>query len=153
MQQRKIMPNPPTWDSRDSAEVKKPLILLVEDYDPNIVMMTMFFEELGYECEVAKTGFDALEKFFSSRYDLVVMDLQLPDIDGLETTRRMRLWEKGKNLTPTPIIASSGNSPEYNKTFCRKTGMNDCLSKPFQLEELESTLHKWLPPLLNKSTL
>jgi len=133
-------------ENRDSIGVTKHGILLVEDYDPAIVMMTMFFEQLGYECDVAKHGFDALDKFFMSRYDLVVMDLQLPDMDGLEITRRMRLWETGKQLSPTPIIGASGTSSDEDKVFCLKAGMNDYLAKPFQLTELETKLDQWLPP-------
>jgi CheY-like chemotaxis protein len=141
-----MVERPSATERADSAGVKKRGILLVEDYGPNIVMMTMFFEELGYECDIAETGMEALDKFCATRYDIVVMDLQLPDIDGLETTRRMRLWEKSENLTPTPIIASSGSSSEADQIFCRKTGMDDCLTKPLQLDELEKKLAQWMPP-------
>src|SRR5476651_938968 len=101
-----------------SADVKKRTILLVEDYDPNIIMMTMFLEELGYDCDVAETGIEALNRFSATRYDAVIMDIQLPDIDGLETARRMRSLEKRENMAPTPIIAATGNATEDDRLFC-----------------------------------
>ena len=133
----------------NSIRDKKRSILLVEDYEPSIVMMTMFFEQLGYECDAVKNGVDAFNMFCMSKYDLIIMDLQLPDIDGLEATRRIRLWEKEKTLEPTPIIAASANSTDEDKMFCLKAGMNDCLAKPFQLDELEEILEQWIPRIRN----
>lgn len=150
MQQHRIMAHPETAEAGEHFGLRKPRILLVEDYNPNILMMTMFLEILGYECEVAKSGFEALDKFFMQPHDLVIMDLQLPDIDGLEATRRMRLWEKGQNLNPTPIIAATGRDSDEDKMLCIKAGMNDCFSKPFELEKLEIELHRWLSPVSDR---
>lgn len=128
------------------TDFQKHKILLVEDYEPNILTMMMYFEILGYECDSVKKGKEALEKFSTSHYNLVIMDLQLPDIDGLETTKRMRLLEKEKNLAPTPIIASSGHSSDDDRIFCLRAGMNDCLSKPYHLEDLKKKLLQWMGP-------
>lgn len=119
-------------------------VLLVEDYAPTILMMEKFLEELGYEYDIARTGREALEKFFDHPYGFVLMDLQLPDIDGLEITRRIRAMEKEKGLAPVPIIATSGQ--EEDRKICLRLGMSDCLSKPFGLEELESKLSTGYPP-------
>ncbi len=115
-------------------------VLLVEDYDPTILMMSKFLEELGYEFEVAQTGREALEKYSEGSYDFMLMDLQLPDIDGLEITRRIRYIEGEKGLSSIPIIATSGM--DEDKMLCLRAGMNDCLTKPFRLEELEAKLLK-----------
>ena len=138
--------NPSARERAASVDVKKRNILLVEDYDPNIIMMTMFLEELGYGCDVAESGMEALNRFSATRYDAVIMDIQLPGIDGLETARRMRSLEKRENMVPASIIAATGNATEDDRLFCLKAGMNDCLAKPFQLDELENKLSQWLSP-------
>ena len=81
-------------DEAGEPPEKRQRVLLVEDYAPTILMMTKFLEELGYEYEVAQTGREALEEYTNGSYDCVLMDLQLPDIDGFETTRRIRAIEK-----------------------------------------------------------
>ena len=70
-------------ESPDITPEKGFFVLLVEDYEPNILVATSFLEELGHRFEVARTGAEALQKFSSTPHDLVFMDLQLPDIDGL----------------------------------------------------------------------
>ncbi len=113
-------------------------ILLVEDYEPTVLMMSGFLKQLGYGYDVARTGSEALEKFSGCSYDIVLMDLQLPDMDGFEITRRMRAIEKERGFFPTPIIATSGQVED--REICIRIGMNDCLPKPFDLEELGGKL-------------
>jgi CheY-like chemotaxis protein len=128
----------------ESANEKKRNLILVEDYGPNIMLMRTLFEELGFNCDVAETGMEALNLFSSTSYDAVIMDIQLPDIDGLETARRMRSFEKRKNIVPTPIIGTTGNATDDDRLFCLKAGMSDCLAKPLDLDELEKKLNHWL---------
>lgn len=126
---------------KEEASNARRRILLVEDYDPTILMMSKFLKELGYEFETARTGREALEKYSYGSYDFVLMDLQLPDIDGFEITRRIRIMEKEKGLPSVPVIATSGMDDD--RRFCLRAGMNDCLTKPFGLEELEAKLLKY----------
>ena len=122
------------------APVPQKRILLVEDHEPASTTMTMFLEELGYGCDLAETGLAALDKFAAGGFAMVIMDMQLPDIDGLEAARRIRALEKRENRPPVPIIAATGNAAPEDRDLCLRAGMNDCLSKPFRLADLESKL-------------
>lgn len=124
-------------------EKMKKRILLVEDYEPTVIMTSFFLEDSGYECDVAGTGKIALQKSAENAYALIIMDVQLPDMDGMEIARQIRSREKEKNLSPVPIIASTGRATEDDKMLCLRAGMNDCLIKPFHLEELTAKLEQW----------
>lgn len=117
-------------------------VLLVEDYAPNIQITTSIVRELGYEIDVAESGDKALEKFRADpkRYAVLLMDLQMPDIDGLEITRLIRIHEKEYRTPPVPIIAITGNATEDDRIICKKGGMDDYLSKPFRFKDLEEKL-------------
>jgi len=115
-------------------------ILLVEDREDNIMVATSLLDELGYEYDVAINGSLALEQFLAHPHSVILMDLQMPEMDGYEATRRIRMLEKEKNLEPTPILAMTGNATEDDKFLCMKAGMNDFLSKPFRLNDLKDKL-------------
>lgn len=121
----------------------KKRILLVEDYEPAAVVTSFYLEDAGYECDIATTGKAALQKSSTNDYTLILMDVQLPDMDGMEITRQIRAREKEKNIVPTPIIASTGKATEDDRILCLKAGMNDCLTKPFRLEDLAQKLEQW----------
>lgn len=125
---------------QDIAGNRNETILLVEDHKPNILVMTSFLKELGYKYEIATRGKDALKKFSSGQYSLIIMDMQMPKMDGLEAARRIRALEKRKNITPTPILAMTANATGDDKASCLNAGMNDYLSKPFRLQDLKTKL-------------
>ena len=127
------------------VQAQKKRILVVEDYAPNVLVATTYLEVLGYGYDVAATGEEALDKFLPGRFAAVLMDVQLPVMDGLETTRRMRAIEKEENLQPVPIIAMTGRASQDDQLFCARAGMNACLSKPFRKEDLERTLREYVP--------
>ena len=118
-------------------------VLLVEDYEPNIVITTSFLEELGHRFEVARTGQEALQMFSAVPHDFIFMDLQLPDLDGLEVTRRIRKLEKTQNIRRTPIAALSARANEDDRLLCLKAGMDACLAKPFQRDQLEKIMQEF----------
>jgi CheY-like chemotaxis protein len=121
---------------------KKLCALLVEDSEPNVLIAGSFLKELGYNYDVAKNGSEALNKFSTGHYDIIIMDVQMPGMDGLEATRQIRAIEKKKNLKPTPILATTGNATEDDQLFCTKAGMNDCIAKPFELADLGRKLRE-----------
>jgi len=133
---------------KEDYNIKPPetgfFVLLVEDYEPNIVVTTSLLEELGHRVDVAQTGLEALQKFSAARHDLIFMDLQLPDIDGLEVTRKIRALEKAQNILRTPIVALSARANEDDRLLCLKAGMNACLSKPFQRDQLEEVMREFV---------
>lgn len=91
--------------------------------------------ELGFECHLAADGKEALEKTRTTKYGLIIMDVQMPHMDGLEATRAIRELEGTNKQSHTPVIAMTAN-PDKQK--CLDAGMNDFVFKPVRLEELRS---------------
>jgi CheY-like chemotaxis protein len=115
-------------------------ILIVEDQPSNVLIAAAFLEMMGFHCESAGTGYEALKKFAARRYVMIIMDVQMPGIDGLETTRRMRAIEKERNQPPTPILAVTSNATRDDQLFCMRAGMDDYLAKPFGRKELSDKI-------------
>lgn len=116
-------------------------ILLVEDHPSNVLVATTLLEDFGFSVDVASDGFEALEKMKVEPYDVVLMDVQMPGIDGLETTRRFRQYEEQKRSIPVPIIGMTAHAMDGYKDKCLQVGMNDYIPKPFNSEDLKSKLH------------
>lgn len=119
-------------------------ILLVEDYGPNALVITTLFDMMGYDCDIAINGLDALEKFQQDHYDLILMDLQMPLMDGLETTRRIRALEHEKGSLPVPIIAMTAHAETTDRMNCAEAGMNGFLHKDFNQKTLKAILEDFI---------
>ncbi len=117
-------------------------ILLAEDNEINIQVASLQIEQLGCFVTVASTGKLALELTASEEFDIVLMDVQMPDMDGLEATRRIRAREVGANHH-VPIIALTATAFAEDKKACEEAGMDDFLTKPFRRDELEKMLKQW----------
>jgi signal transduction histidine kinase len=117
-------------------------ILVVEDDSVNRQVIDLFLKKIGLTPVFAPDGEQAIETAFSQTFDLVLMDCQLPGIDGMETTRRIRTRLAGQPLT---IIALTANASTHVRDACLKAGMNDFLSKPVRFELLAGVLQKHLP--------
>ena len=118
-------------------------ILLVEDHPANVMVATSLLEQFGYAYDVAPTGFNAIQKFQQHKYSLILMDVQIPQMDGVETTRRIRAMEKASGQQATPIIAMTAFAQTGDKEKFIKAGMNDYLSKPFKPEQLHTIIDTW----------
>ncbi len=114
----------------------RPRILLVEDYAPNVLVATTILEEYGYDCDVAGNGHEALERIAQQAYALVLMDVQMPGLDGFETTRMLRQRESEQGKQPLTVIAMTAHALEGDKQKCLAAGMNDYISKPFHPHSL-----------------
>ena len=112
-------------------------ILLVEDNDANRRVVRMMLAELGLGADEAASGIEAVERARQRHYDVILMDVQMPDIDGLEATRRIRASEAD---LPTFILALTANVMESDEARCRDAGMNGFLAKPLRLSTLEATI-------------
>lgn len=117
-------------------------ILLVEDNTINQKVAQMMIKDLGYQVDVANNGVEALKSFGAYKYDLVLMDCLMPEMDGFEATRRIRA--SGPAGMRTPIIAMTANAFAQDREECLACGMTDYLSKPFRQQELKETLEQWL---------
>lgn len=121
-------------------------ILLVEDHGPNALVATSMFELLGYACDVAADGAEALKRFEDGSYALILMDLQMPVMDGLETTKRIRAMEHDRDLRHTPILAMTAHVSDTDRIKCAEAGMNGFIPKPFNPETMATMLEDFMPP-------
>jgi two-component system, sensor histidine kinase and response regulator len=119
-------------------------VLLVEDNDINQQVARELLEDAGLAVDVAGDGQVALDMAQRTAYDLVFMDMQMPVMDGLVATRRMR--EIGK-LARLPIVAMTANAMEMDRQRCLESGMNDVVVKPIDPEDLWTTLLRWVPQM------
>jgi signal transduction histidine kinase/DNA-binding response OmpR family regulator/HPt (histidine-containing phosphotransfer) domain-containing protein len=117
-------------------------ILLVEDYPANQKLALKLLERLGYSADVAENGVEALARMERAPYDLVLMDQQMPEMDGLEATRRIRQSEEQLHLPPIHIIAMTANAIQGDREMCIEAGMDDYVSKPIRVEALVDAISK-----------
>ena len=121
-------------------------VLVVEDNVTNLVVMRALLGKLGLTPDVATNGREAVALVESSAYDVVLMDIQMPIMDGLEATKRIRqMADAGKRATP--IVAVTANAMKEDRDTFLKAGMNDFLFKPIEVAALVSALRKWLVPV------
>lgn len=126
-------------DTTPPAQSTKRLrILLAEDNQINSVLAQAILKRAGFHVDVAANGREALDTFTLAPYDIVLMDMRMPEMDGLEATRRLRA--SGANV---PIIALTANASSSDRDDCFNAGMNDFISKPFEPQDLTGTLEKW----------
>ncbi|MDH5516811.1 MAG: response regulator [Gammaproteobacteria bacterium] len=122
-------------------------VLLVEDNIVNQTVAQALLSELGYPSDIANNGAEALDLFIANHYDLILMDCQMPEMNGFEATYGIREIEKRLSRNHTPIIAITANALEGDKDQCLSSGMDDYLAKPFTLEQLQTAINRW-----NKAT-
>ncbi|MEZ0374433.1 MAG: ATP-binding protein, partial [Candidatus Sericytochromatia bacterium] len=125
---------------------RKARILMVEDNLINQVVAEAILLKLGYEVVAAENGFEALKELTKSDFDLVLMDCQMPEMDGYEATRRIRRGEGGTRPM-IPIIAVTAHTLVGDREKCLAAGMDDYLAKPVDPEQLGEMLTRWLPKL------
>ncbi len=115
-------------------------ILLVEDHEPNILVASTYLEALGYRYDIARNGFEAQEKMKSARYDAVLMDVQMPGMNGFETTQAIRSWERKEHRRHVPIIGVTAHAMAGDRERCLKSGMDEYISKPFNMDDLQTKI-------------
>ena len=117
----------------------KPLaILLVEDHPINQMIATLLLEKLGHNVVTATDGQAAVDQFPQATWDLILMDIQMPVMDGLQATRRIRAMEPPNHRTP--IVAMTANTGEAERQACLEAGMDEHLSKPVSVIAIDQLL-------------
>jgi len=114
-------------------------ILVAEDNPVNQKWIKKILNKIGYECEIAENGKVVLEQVSHDHFDMILMDVQMPEMDGMEATRMIRVCLE----TQPVIIAMTANVMQGDREECMQSGMNDYISKPVELNELLSMLEKW----------
>jgi signal transduction histidine kinase/CheY-like chemotaxis protein len=127
---------------RTSADPQSLRILLAEDSQDNVLLIEAYLKASGYSADVARDGQAALEKFISGTYDVVLMDVQMPIMDGYSATRRIRQWESENGATPVPILALTAHAlpEEVRKSF--DAGCTAHLTKPIRKATLIAAIEE-----------
>ncbi len=134
-------------EEREKTEWTRGLnILLVEDNPTNQVVANGILGSLALEADIADNGVIALEVLNKGekKYDLILMDCQMPEMDGYDTTRAIRSNQAGESYKDIPIIAMTANAMQGDKEKCEIAGMDDYITKPIDPKKLKETLQKWL---------
>ena len=116
--------------------------MLVEDVPANQFIARKMLQKMGASVDLAENGQQAIEKFATGQYDLILMDCQMPVVDGFQATVEIRKREQG-NIR-VPIIALTANASEEDRLLCRQSGMDDVVTKPFRRIDLQNCLQRWL---------
>jgi CheY-like chemotaxis protein/HPt (histidine-containing phosphotransfer) domain-containing protein len=117
-------------------------LLLAEDNAVNQKLALQMLRKMGYRADVAGDGLEVLEALERQPYDIVLMDVQMPELDGLEAARRIRALDPA-SFTPPRIIAMTANAMQGDREACLAAGMDDYISKPIKVTELQATLERW----------
>lgn len=117
-------------------------ILMVEDNNSNVLVITSMLDLYGYSYELAKNGKEALDKIASTHYDLILMDVQMPEMDGWEVTRRIRADEKIQGNQRIPIIGMTAHALPGDRQRCLEAGMDDYIAKPFDSSTLLQSIKR-----------
>ncbi|CAN1211993.1 hypothetical protein TUMEXPCC7403_17435 [Tumidithrix helvetica PCC 7403] len=152
-----LSPSAPS-DDRASATTRSPLkILLAEDNVFNQKLAIAFLQKMGYDADIANNGIEVLAAINSQSYDIIFMDVQMPEMDGLETTKRIRkierenlnAWESSNSAerapqppSPIKIVALTANALIDDRAICLEAGMDYFISKPIKLEDLVQALKR-----------
>jgi CheY-like chemotaxis protein/HPt (histidine-containing phosphotransfer) domain-containing protein len=124
-------------------------VLLVEDNAVNQELALHMLDVLGCRPEVANHGGEAIEALDRGAFDVVLMDCQMPEMDGFEATAEIRRRESQRGGRRIPIIALTAGAVEGDREKCLAAGMDDYVTKPFSLDQLERALRRWLPEARN----
>jgi CheY-like chemotaxis protein len=134
-------PHPPPLPASPGRERLSGRILVVEDDRVNQRVIVLLLSQLGLESVIVADGAAAVEVALAEPWDAILMDCQMPGVDGFEATRRIRRQLNGR---PLPIIALTANALSGDREACVAAGMNDFIPKPVRQPELRTCLERWL---------
>ena len=126
-------------------------ILIVDDNSTNLIVISKILEKLGHQPIAVGSGADAIAALQKPSFDLVLMDCQMPDMDGYETTRHIREGNAGAHSQTLPIVALTANVLAPDRQRCLDAGMDGYLGKPIQIDELKAVLERWKKSPAKKS--
>lgn len=132
---------------RKSREIRfnNPSILLAEDNRVNQGLATEILEQAGCRVEIVTNGRQAIDAVRENKFDLVLMDCEMPEMDGFEASKILAEWKRQRSIDDVPIIALTGNALDGDKERCLAAGMQDYLSKPIRKDLMLESIAKWIP--------
>jgi len=142
-----------------STAAERTRVVVADDHPVNVNVACIMLEKLGCEVDAYPDGASALAALAKTGYDLVFMDCQMPDVDGFETTRRLRAWEaaeasrQGSERRRIPVIALTAHAVGGMREKCLSAGMDDYLTKPFSPDDIEAIIRKWVVPTVGDDSL
>ena len=128
-------------------------ILIADDNPVNLDLITRLLRKRGHEVTTAENGKEAVDLFLKSSFDVILMDLEMPVIGGIEAAQQIRAKEKALSVdTPayTPIIAMTAHDQETERTACLVVGMDGFISKPINIKTIHQTIHDIIQDNLSK---
>jgi PAS domain S-box-containing protein len=128
----------------EEAGKRSARILVAEDHEINQKLVRAMLEQLGYHVTIAGNGKDVIEILAREEFDAVLMDCQMPEMDGFQTTREIRASPEPR-LRDIPILAMTASAIKGDREKCLAVGMNDYMSKPIHFAQLKGVLEEWLP--------
>ena len=126
------------------APVSPQRVLLVEDTPINQTLETILLTRMGYEVSIANNGIEAIEACAASSFDLILMDIQMPEMGGIEATQAIRAMEQNQQMQRTPIIAVTANALKGDRERYMESGMDGYVSKPIAVEALRTEIKRLL---------
>jgi CheY-like chemotaxis protein len=121
-------------------------ILVADDDAMNRLVAIESLKYLGAEVAAVSTGAEAVDAASARRFDLLLMDVHMPDMSGIEATMRLREAERAAGLPRTPIVALTASATAKDQQNCLDAGMDAVLTKPFRIEQLEAVLNRYCAP-------
>ena len=120
-------------------------VLLVDDHATTLQVMEKFLQKVGLRVTTASNGEDAIKEITrNSRYDMIIMDVQMPGLSGIETTKIIRLYEDENQIQRVPIISLSANTSDKNIEECILAGMDDFIEKPADFNKVHQVINTWI---------
>jgi len=139
---RQLHDAPPAWPAQTQLAGR---ILIAEDNQINQVLAQQILKRLGLSSEIAHNGREALARLETEEFDAVLMDCQMPEMDGFQATSALRETERKLGRKRMPVIAMTANAMDSDREHCLAQGMDDYVAKPFTAARLGETLARWLP--------
>jgi CheY-like chemotaxis protein len=128
------------------ASAPRPRVLLVDDSEDNREVVSAFLKNAPFDLVLAHNGREAIDRFRESAFDLVLMDMQMPEMDGFSATREIRRWERESGREPTPIVALTAYAFKQDQELCYEAGCNFHLAKPISKGKLLEVLDRYAFP-------
>jgi len=135
--------NPNLTENKNILPVAGMRILIAEDNVFNQIIASKMLQKSGYKHDIANNGIEAVKKANEEYFNIILMDMQMPEMDGLTATLEILKQYESKNVQPPVIIGCSANAMQTDKEACLDAGMKDFLAKPFTLDDLRSVMIKW----------